>query len=234
MVKVLTLVATFALVQTASPPILHGVARDVTGRPVQGVEVTLTTASGSTRVEKTDREGRYAFASLGPGQYSFTAELPGFRTERSPIFLDGRKPVQRDIKLTLGMLSEELTVRGVPGAAAPTSTPADPGPVSPPPCAGQPGGGDIKEPRKVRDVKPNYPPELVQNQVAGVVMLSGLVTRQGTVASLRAVRDPDAGLTAAAIAAVSQWRFTPTLLNCEPVDVEITVTVNFTLGGLFF
>jgi outer membrane biosynthesis protein TonB len=47
------------------------------------------------------------------------------------------------------------------------------------------------------------------------------------VTDLRTVSAPDVDVESAASAAVSQWQFTPTLLNCVPVDVKMTVTVSF-------
>ena len=64
----------------------------------------------------------------------------------------------------------------------------------------------------------------------GTVVLKGLVTKQGTVADIKVLREAHEKLAAAATAAVAQWQFTPTRLNCVPVEVEMTVTVNFTTG----
>jgi TonB family protein len=90
-------------------------------------------------------------------------------------------------------------------------------------------GGDIKEPKKIKDVKPLYPDGARAAGVQGVVILEVIITYDGTVREVRVLRSI-AMLDDAAADAVRQWQFTPTLLNNQPVEVVMTVTVNFTLG----
>ena len=92
-------------------------------------------------------------------------------------------------------------------------------------------GGTITEPKKIRDVKPAYPPVALQSGVEGMVILEAVVGTDGSVKSAGVLRGHPL-LDQAAVDAVLQWRYTPTLLNGVPVDVVMTVTVNFTLGGL--
>jgi len=87
-------------------------------------------------------------------------------------------------------------------------------------------GGDIREPKKIRDVKPAYPPEALAAGVSGVVMLEATIGKDGSVTDARILRSI-AGLNEAALSAVREWRYTPTLLNGQPVEVIMTVTVNF-------
>jgi len=89
-------------------------------------------------------------------------------------------------------------------------------------------GGNLRTPTKVRDVRPAYPPEAQAARVQGVVILETIIDEQGTIANARVLRSIPM-LDSAALAAVSQWQFTPTLLNGNPVGVIMTVTVNFTL-----
>src|SRR5262245_26787508 len=90
-------------------------------------------------------------------------------------------------------------------------------------------GGDIKEPKKIKDVKPIYPSIAQQSGVQGVVILEVIIGHDGNVREARVLRSV-ALLDEAAVEAVRQWQFTPTLLNNQPVEVVMTVTVNFTLG----
>ena len=89
-------------------------------------------------------------------------------------------------------------------------------------------GGNVKAPIKTRDVKPVYPPEAQANRIVGVVIIEALLNPDGSVATGRILRSIPA-LDDAALEAVRQWKYTPTLLNGEPVPVIMTVTVNFTL-----
>jgi protein TonB len=90
-------------------------------------------------------------------------------------------------------------------------------------------GGDIREPKKISDMKPVYPAEAIAAGVQGIVILEIIIDRDGSVSSALVLR-PVQMLDQAALDAVKQWRFTPTLLNGAPVPVIMTVTVNFTLG----
>lgn len=89
-------------------------------------------------------------------------------------------------------------------------------------------GGDIREPKKIVDVAPVYPPLARTGQVEGVVILEAVINTRGEVERLRLLRSVPL-LDAAAIDAVQRWRYTPTLLNGIPVPVLITITVRFAL-----
>jgi TonB family protein len=102
----------------------------------------------------------------------------------------------------------------------------------PPPAASQSGplrvGGAIKPPTRLVNVNPDYPEDAKAAGVQGVVILQIIVGEDGTVTDARVVRSiPE--LDRAAIDAVRQWQYEPTLLNGVPVEVELTVTINFTL-----
>jgi protein TonB len=89
-------------------------------------------------------------------------------------------------------------------------------------------GGNIREPKNIKRVQPAYPPIAQASRVSGMVILEIQVDREGQVTNARVLRSIPL-LDQAAIDAVMQWRFTPTLLNGVPVPVIMTVTVNFTL-----
>jgi TonB family protein len=89
-------------------------------------------------------------------------------------------------------------------------------------------GGPIKAPRRLVDVKPVYPADARAAGIEGVVVLDIVIGEDGSVIEARVLRSiPE--LDQAAIDAVNQWQFEPTLLNGEPVELEMNVTVNFTL-----
>jgi TonB family protein len=89
-------------------------------------------------------------------------------------------------------------------------------------------GGEIKPPVKTKDVRPWYPADARDAKVQGVVILEVIVGPEGRVDQARVVRSIPQ-LDQAALDAVEQWEFTPTLLNGSPVPVLLTVTINFTL-----
>jgi TonB family protein len=89
-------------------------------------------------------------------------------------------------------------------------------------------GGNIAPPTKIHHVSPEYPPEALAANVGGVVIAEVTIDANGLVADVRILRSVT-GLDDAAVAAVRQWRYTPTRLNGEPVPIMMTITVNFTM-----
>jgi protein TonB len=100
-----------------------------------------------------------------------------------------------------------------------------------PPAAPVPqrAGQGVREPRKIVDVAPIYPEIARRAKVQGAVILEAVIDESGAVDRIRVLRSSPL-LDAAAIDAVSRWRYTPTLLNGTPVAVLMTITINFTLN----
>ena len=98
----------------------------------------------------------------------------------------------------------------------------------PPPVPAGPLRSGVRAPTKILDVRPSYPEPARAAKVEGVVIIEAVIAPDGTVRDARVLRSRPL-LDAAALDAVRQWRYTPTLLNGVPVAVVITVTVNFTL-----
>ena len=89
-------------------------------------------------------------------------------------------------------------------------------------------GGEIRPPTKIRNVNPEYPAVAKAAGVQGVVILETRIEPDGTVSQVRVLRSIPL-LDQAAVDAVLQWQFTPTLLNGAAVPVVMTTTVNFSL-----
>ena len=87
-------------------------------------------------------------------------------------------------------------------------------------------GGEIKEPRKLKHVSPVYPELALRAGVHGTVVLECTVSPQGKVTDARVLRSIPL-LDAAALEAVKQWVYAPTLWDGVPVTVIMTVTVRF-------
>jgi protein TonB len=89
-------------------------------------------------------------------------------------------------------------------------------------------GGSIGAPARVKFVPAAYSPVALRARVSGIVIVEATIDEQGRVAEARILRSIPL-LDQAALDAVRQWEYTPTLLNGSPVPVIMTVTVNFTL-----
>lgn len=150
-------------------------------------------------------------------------------------------PLAPDVGREIAVGADPANVGGNPavltssGVSSPRSgggslQPGRPPAVSQPEGAQEPVrvGGNVTEPTKVRHVPPVYPPAARRMRAQGVVILETVIGTTGAVEDVRVLRSVPL-LDDAAITAVRQWRYTPTLLNDVPVPVVMTVTVNFRL-----
>jgi TonB family protein len=107
------------------------------------------------------------------------------------------------------------------------------GDIGPPPPPEEEGpirvGGQLKEPRKIKQVDPVYPEIARRARVSGAVILEVIVDKQGNPRDIKVLRGLSMGLTEAAVEAVKQWKWEPSTLNGKPVEVIVIVTVNFRL-----
>lgn len=229
---------------------IAGTVLDQTGGAVPGARLTLTdTATGVQTTHHTDAAGRFAFRELHPVQYELVVSQAGFTSVRNVITVAPVAVVQRTITLPIGSLSETVTVAC---AATPILSARDTAPVSQvlrfarhalgaivpvlaaqqqSPAAPIRVGGNVRAPRKLTHVSPVCPPTMPPAETT--VRLMGRIGVDGflnDVAPLPAESgvEPPMELTEAALTAVRQWIFTPTLLNGVPVEVNITVKVVFT------
>ena len=90
-------------------------------------------------------------------------------------------------------------------------------------------GGDIRRPEKLRHVDPVYPPIAKAARVSGIVIVEAIIAADGTVRGARVIRSVPM-LDQAALDAVNQWRYTPTMLNGQPMEVIISVNVTFAIN----
>jgi len=122
---------------------------------------------------------------------------------------------------------------GVPGgvvgnllnSATPAAPPPPPKPVKRDPIK---VGGNVQESKLIRRVEPIYPELAKRARVQGRVVLVVTVDEEGNVSEIN-ITSGHPLLNEAAVTAVKQWKYSPTLLNGEPVPVIATVTVIFNL-----
>jgi len=90
-------------------------------------------------------------------------------------------------------------------------------------------GGNVQQSKLIRQPRPVYPPDAKAARVQGVVHLSAVIAQDGTMKSLE-VLSGDPLLVPSALEAVRQWVYEPTFLNGNPVEVQTTIDVNYTLS----
>lgn len=125
-----------------------------------------------------------------------------------------------------GILSANNNANALPVFAPPPPLPPTPPPKVVAPAEPVRVGGNVKEPRPIKTVPPVYPPIASKARVGGTVILEATLTAQGTVEEIRVISGHPL-LIEAAIAAVKQWQYEPTLLNGVPVPVILTAKVHF-------
>ena len=191
---------------------------------------------------------------LGPvhvfAQTSPVAEYrarPGLRVFTDPVF---RQPAQvpKDILAEMKAPSPDMLaglsgpaisadLNGVPYgvgidlAQIPKPEPSKPAPQTPVPATRAPlrVGGKVQAAKLVHQVTPAYPPLARQARISGIVRLEAVISRSGLIESLQ-VMSGHPLLTQAALDAVRQWVYQPTLLNTVPVEVLTQIEVNFKLA----
>jgi TonB family protein len=91
-------------------------------------------------------------------------------------------------------------------------------------------GGNVEAALLIYGPKPAYPDLAKKARISGVVSLHVFISKEGTVQGISVIPPAHPLLAPAAVEAVRQWRYKPTLLNGQPVEVETTVDVSFSLA----
>jgi TonB family protein len=86
---------------------------------------------------------------------------------------------------------------------------------------------DLSQPSATRKVDPAYPMQLMRENIAGTVILYGIIRKDGSVGNIRVIRSVDSRLDRFASQALAQWQFLPAMKNDTPVDVEATFQIPF-------
>ena len=207
-------------VQNASGK-FFGTVYDPSRAAVPNAVVIATNAQARTRdMTTSDAAGLFQFTSLPAGTYSLEVLKPGFRKFVSPVQLEPNQGQNKDVNLELGSITEQVNV--VAAGQKHAAEPGEPKQIR--------VGGNVMAAKLIQRPVPPYPVAAKAAGIQGSVRLEAVIDKQGVPMSLRVSNgsiDPD--LAKAAVEAVSQWRYQPTLLNGNPVEIVTIVDVNFTL-----
>jgi TonB family protein len=205
---------------------LSGTIHDPSGTAVRNATVILTDRKSNTAVmTASDPEGNFRFNALPAGEYEMKVVKRGFETYRSSeLALEPGRDLSPNITLDIAAVMEEVDV--VPEGTVKPLPESEKG--------GKPSrlrlGGEVQASKLVNRVMPVYPASAKTAGVQGTVILHAVIGMDGRPLSLRVMNnDIDPELARAAIEAVSQWRYRPTLLNGEPIEIDTTIMVNFSL-----
>jgi protein TonB len=197
------------LADIAPPPLYRMAPSFIHAASVKALEVPVARgdARGPSRAAPTDAPGRLP-TSTEPPTPTGGGNDPGV-TPRG---------IETGAIGGFGPIGE--TVAGDP--------PALPDPPAPQPRRVVTVGGAISAPRKIAGLAPQYPAIARNARVEGTVILEAVINERGAIERLKVLRSVPL-LDTAAMDAVSEWRYTPTLLNNVPVPVLMTITVTFSL-----
>ena len=238
----MTFTVAVAAAQTG-PVSFSGTVLDETGKPVPDATVALINAQTRAKFEvKTDSTGKFQFVPLPADTYALQTAMPGFKKAEDTVSLTGKK-VTRDVTLNLGELQETISIRASQGEAGATEAPesSEKRDASLKFVEGARGkfqelvagcrptniGGNVRPPRKIKDVKPVYPAGMRETGTSGKVLLKATIATDGTVRDVQVVKSVHPDLDNSAMDAVRQWLFDGTMLNCNPVEVTMNVSIDF-------
>jgi TonB family protein len=225
----LTVISTLAIgLLTVSPLVawqdpgvqMKGTVRDLVG-VIPGAKVVLKGVSDYTF--ETGPDGSYSVSGIPEGLYTINVMKPGYAL----LSIAGRKievgtTARADLYLSLGKVQETVTVDGgKPTGDAPAA-------VSGPPSRIR-VSGNVQAAKLLKKVNPSYPPEAKQARVQGVVRMRAVIGKEGDILGLTLLMSPSPELARSAMEAVNQWKWQPTLLNGQPVEIQTDIDVNYTL-----
>ena len=203
-----------------------GSIHDPSGGGILNATIVMSNHDTNTiDMTTTDREGNFSFAGLPAGKYELQVYKPGFQTYRQAnVSLDAGREFAANFTLEVGGITDQVMV--VPEDSEK--------PVVTEKTNGKPSrlrlGGNVEAAKLVKKVQPVYPGSAKSAGVQGTVVLHAVIGTDGKTLSLRVMNSQiDPELARSAVEAVSQWLYTPTLLNGEPIEVDTTITVNYSL-----
>jgi len=144
----------------------------------------------------------------------------------TPDYLPVVGPTDRVGDLLVSLMNSKTEIAVTPPTPPPPPLPAPPSePVDVAPIR---RGGGVQQANLIYRVNPVYPELAKLTRVQGIVVMEAIISKEGAIESLRVVTGNPL-LDRAAVDAVKQWRYRPTFLNGEPIEVITTITVTFSL-----
>jgi TonB family protein len=223
-------IASFDAFAQARFATVSGTVTDQSGGVLVNATVTLTNVETDAKYEvRTNRGGYFEVTPLPAGSYELEAKSPAFIAPKQNLTIGVGESLQRNVTMEVTNVQETITVTSA--SDGPRRPRIDeiprPTPAARKPCPDPSIGGCINPPLKVKDVRPLFPPAAREAGVNGVVMLHAVIDTEGRMKDVRVVSSPHPALEQAAIDAVSQWEFAPTLLNGKAIDTPIHTGVYF-------
>lgn len=205
---------------------IAGAVTDPSGAGVANATVIMSNHDANTiDMTTSDRDGNYFFKGLPAGNYEVQVLKFGFAPYHiNQVSLDPGREFIANYALNVGSLTEHVKVVAE-GSEKPTVDEK---------ANGKPSriklGGSVEAAQLLNKIQPVYPQSAKSAGIQGTVILHAVIGLDGRPLSLQVKNSQiDPELAKSAVEAVSQWRYTPTLLNGEPIEVDTIIQVNFSL-----
>ncbi len=219
--KAVALTAPLALLAASLAPAqsgagVQGVVLDPSGARVPRARVILLDDSRVVATALTSGSGEFKVRA-DPGAYGIAVSAPGFSLfSQEQVVVTPEGGDNLEIQLRVESVEEQLVIGPVDLDSTPQRIRV---------------GGAVQRTKLLRQVTPEYPADAKQDGVQGTVILDAVIGADGALLSLRVRENAvDSRLVEAALKAVRQWRYQPTLLNGQPVEVQTVMEINFTLA----
>jgi TonB family protein len=200
---------------------IGGSVFDPSGAVVPGAKALLYNPDTGVKQEAvTASDGKFIFDNLNAGEYILRIEKTGFASLFREFDVEPDSKVQRGLVLNLADIQENVSVQA-PGAPVAVPQPTNPQTLR--------VGGAVEQSKLTTKVNPVYPPTAKQAGVQGQVILEAVISKTGVPIDVRVISSPSDDLTQSSLEAVRQWRYEPTLLNGNPVEIVTQIDVNYTI-----
>jgi TonB family protein len=199
---------------------IGGAVYDPSGAVVPQATISLSNSvTGDKQAAATNPAGSFEFANLAAGQYLLQIEKAGFAPVYKMMTLDVDSDLHSAVVLSIGGIQETVTVRekGTPATAANGG------------LKRIRVGGNVQAANLIQKVQPVYPQDQKAQGIQGTVSIKADISREGVPMELTVLSTPSEELATSALDAVRQWRYRPTLLNGDPIEVTTQIDVNYTL-----
>lgn len=195
---------------------VSGSVHDTSGAAIANAAVLVFNPdTGEKQETATNADGKFNVNGDGAGQYILTVEKSGFASIFREFDLKAESTMDRNFTMTNeGAPADEdegVTNEGIPKKTIRI-------------------GGLVAQSNLIKKVQPVYPTAAKSARTQGTVQIEAVISKDGVPVELRVVSTPSSDLAKSSLEAVRQWRYRPTLLNGEAVEIVTTIIVNYTLA----
>lgn len=203
---------------------ITGTVMDPSGAVVPRAQVEATNSQGGNKeVATSDMVGNFTFNNVPAGKYTVEVYAPGFAVFHQDVTLFSGGKASAPVRLQVGHVIDKVSVVA-PGSAQPTLSPATSasGPIR--------VGGNVQPTTLLFKADAVYPAALQAAGIEGTVLIEAVISKDGLPISLKPRNTAvDPAFISAAMDSARQWRWSPTMLNGEPIEALTTLQFDFKL-----